>query len=77
MSENLRRYTRAVYAMDAVVNRVDPQTWANPSPCDAWCAKEVLGHAIGVVDLVGSLAEGTEPQWQDPMTTAGERMSHV
>ena len=72
MSANLRRFTRAVYAMDAVANRVDPSNWQADSPCDEWCAQEVLGHALTVVDMVASLAVGEEAQWQEPLDAVGD-----
>ncbi len=49
MSENLRNFTRAVYGMDAVVQRVPEAAWDNPSPCEGWSARNVLAHQIGVL----------------------------
>lgn len=72
MSENLRRYVRTVYALDAVVNRVDPGRWDDPSPCPEWTAREVLGHALSVVGLVGSVARGEESSMPEPADAAGD-----
>ncbi len=62
MSENLRRYTRSLYTLDAVARRVPPEAWDNPSCCEGWTARDVLDHAIGVVGYMGSLAGGDAPQ---------------
>ena len=72
MSENLRRFVRTVYTLDAVVNRVDPQRWDDPSPCPEWTAREVLGHALSVVGMVGAVARGEEREMPAPATAAGE-----
>jgi len=72
MSENLRTYERAIYAFDAVVNRVDPATWTNQSPCDKWCAKEVVGHTLTVAGMVAATVKGEEPSFGDPMEAAGD-----
>lgn len=72
MSQNLRRFVRCVYVLDAVVNRVDAEAWDNPSPCPEWTAREVLGHALAVVRLVGDAAAGAETRGPGPTETAGE-----
>ncbi len=46
MSENLRIYTKTLFALDAVVRRVPDDAWDNPSPCEDWSARQVLGHTI-------------------------------
>lgn len=58
MSENLRNYTRAVYTVDAVVNRMPTDAWDHPSPCDQWTAREVLGHFIWGMQNVTAAATG-------------------
>jgi uncharacterized protein (TIGR03086 family) len=58
MSENLRNYTRAVYTVDAVVNRMPPQAWDRPSPCEGWTAREVLGHFMWGMQSITSAAHG-------------------
>lgn len=49
MSENLRNFTKAIYGMDAVVRRVDSARWDDPSPCEGWSARDVVGHQVGVL----------------------------
>ena len=44
MSENLRRYTKALYAVDGVVRRLKSSDWAKQSPNEEWSARETLGH---------------------------------
>ncbi len=83
MSENLRKYTKAVYTMDAAVNRVAPDEWDAASPCEGWNAKEVLGHCIwsllhvaanaGAIDAPPEMPEA-ERAGNDPAATwAGAR----
>ena len=50
MSTNSRNYTKALYGFDAVVQRVPADRWDAPSPCEGWCARDVVAHASGVVD---------------------------
>ena len=49
MSENLRNFTKALYGMDAVVRRVPPDRWDQPSPCEGWSARDVVTHQVGVL----------------------------
>ncbi len=83
MSENLRNYTKAVYTMDAAVNRVAPDKWHVATPCEKWNAKEVLGHCIwsllhvaanaGAIDAPPEMAEA-ERAGKDPAAAwAGAR----
>jgi len=58
VSENLRNFTKAVYSMDAVVNRVPDGAWDQSSPCDGWSARDVVGHAAGVLLAVPEMAGG-------------------
>lgn len=60
MSENLRRFTKALYALDAVAARVPDDAWERQSPCAEWTARQVAGHASWVVGMVGAVAAGTE-----------------
>ncbi len=71
MSENLRDFTKAVYGMDAVVARIPDGAWDNPSPCEGWTARDVLGHQVGVLDGVAHMAAGNEmilPQTPDDLS---------
>lgn len=58
MSQNLRNYTKAIYALDAVVKRMPQAAWDNQSPCDDWSAREVLGHTIWGMNRLASVAQG-------------------
>ena len=49
MSENLRNFTKALYGMDAVVQRVPADRWDEPSPCEGWSARDVVAHQVGVL----------------------------
>lgn len=61
MSENLRNYTKTLYGFDHVMRSVPPSAWDNPSPCAGWTARDVAGHCMGVVEMVGASARGAAP----------------
>jgi uncharacterized protein (TIGR03086 family) len=51
MSERiLDRYRRRADTFDRMVAAVQPEQWANPSPCAEWDARGVVGH---IVDMHG------------------------
>ena len=56
MSENLRHFTKALYGMDAVVQRVPDDAWDNDSPCAGWSARDVVGHQAGILNGVAEIA---------------------
>lgn len=56
MSENLRNYVKAIYAMDAVVQRVPEDQWDARTPCEEWSARELVAHQAGVFDAVAEMA---------------------
>lgn len=60
MSENLRNFTKALYGMDAVVQRVPDDAWDEDSPCDGWTARDVVGHQAGVLAGLAHMAAGNE-----------------
>jgi uncharacterized protein (TIGR03086 family) len=72
VSENLRNYTKAIYTMDAVVQRFPETMWDLQSPCDGWTAREVLGHFIwGTKNLVSLATGGPKPAEQPEADVAG------
>lgn len=72
MSENLRKYIKTVYALDAVVQRTPADAWDNQSPCEEWTAREVLGHTIWGMKRMTAIAQGTEhPAEQAEADVAG------
>lgn len=56
MTENLRRFTKAVYSFDAVVNRLPAAGWDAPSPCEGWVGRDVLEHQCAVLNGVAAMA---------------------
>lgn len=66
MSENLRRYTRAIYALDAVAARVPEGAWDNQSCCEGWTARQAAGHAAWAIRNVGNMAAGEGPTAEQP-----------
>jgi uncharacterized protein (TIGR03086 family) len=49
MSANMRYYVASMFELDHALRRVPSDAWDEPSPCEGWSAREVAGHAIGVV----------------------------
>lgn len=74
VSANRRDFTRAVYTLDAVVQRVPPGTWTRQSPCEAWTAGEVLGHVVWGLRNTTALASGgdTPPQQSEAEIVASD-----
>ena len=58
MSANLRNYVKTIYALDAVVQRTPTEAWDKQSPCDAWTAREVLGHFMWGAQRLTAAASG-------------------
>ena len=56
MSENLRSFVNALYGFDAVVQRVPPHRWDDPSRCDGWTVRDVVAHQMGVFNAVSRMA---------------------
>lgn len=76
MSENLRRFTQAIYAFDAVVQRMPSDAWDRPTPCAEWDAAALVDHQCAVLNGVaeiartGAMAAPTpSPPGQDPVAT--------
>jgi uncharacterized protein (TIGR03086 family) len=56
MSENLRKYTTIMFGFEHVLRLVPEAAWANASPCEEWNARQVAGHAMGVVNNIAARA---------------------
>lgn len=54
MSANLRMYTTIVFGLEHVLRLVPADAWDNASPCEGWRARDVAGHAMGVVNNVAA-----------------------
>jgi uncharacterized protein (TIGR03086 family) len=71
MSDNLRIFVKTLDGFDRTVRAVPAGAWSNPSPCEGWTAKDVLGHVIAVQAYIESLARGVDP-WLNPYGTPGD-----
>ncbi len=60
MSKNLRHFTQAVYAFDAVVRRVPDDRWDSQTPCDEWTAAQLVDHQCAVLNGVAEMARTGE-----------------
>lgn len=76
MSENLRAFTQAVYAFDAVVTRMPADAWDADSACEGWSGRDVVEHQCAVLNGVtamaqtGAMAAPTPPSdVSDPVAT--------
>jgi uncharacterized protein (TIGR03086 family) len=74
MSANLRNYTAALFGLDNVIRNVPADAWGNATGCDGWTARELTGHAIGVVNNVAARAGLGE--LTDPFVNPGEFAGH-
>lgn len=75
MSENLRIWTKAIYGFDHVARLARPERWDDPSPCDGWTARHVIGHVLAIQRYMESLVRGTEVTMNpmvDPHLNAGD-----
>src|SRR5579885_3782958 len=44
MSDIVERYQRVTARFTEVVRAVPAHAWNNPSPCEGWTARDVVGH---------------------------------
>ena len=73
MSEARRKFTKALYGFDAVVKRVPPDRWSDPSPCVGWTARDVAGHMIwGTWMLAAATGTGETPTGRSEAEVAGD-----
>jgi uncharacterized protein (TIGR03086 family) len=75
MSDIEERYQRITGEFTARVRAVPPEAWDNPSPCEGWTARDVVGHLTGwIPGFFG--AQGVEfppvPSVQDDPVAAWE-----
>lgn len=66
MSENLRNFTKALYILRGVADRVPTGSWDNQSCCSDWTARQVAGHATWVTKAIGANAAETERPAEQP-----------
>ena len=56
MSENLRIYTRAVYAFDHVLKSANDKAFTRKAPCAGWTGKDVYEHGLGNLKMIHAFA---------------------
>jgi|1186.fasta_scaffold160031_1 uncharacterized protein (TIGR03086 family) len=74
MTEIGRWFVKALFSMDHVVRLVPPDAWDNPSPCDGWTARHVVGHVLATEAYYVACIEGHAPPMdprKDPDRHAG------
>ena len=60
MSENLRQYTKAIYAFDHVLKLAKPTVFARKAPCAGWTGKDVYEHCLGNLAMIKGFATGKQ-----------------
>ncbi|HRE02273.1 MAG TPA: hypothetical protein PLV68_13300 [Ilumatobacteraceae bacterium] len=56
MSENLRQYTKTVYAFDHVLKSAKPTAFARKAPFPGWTGQNIYEHIIGNLALIKGYA---------------------
>jgi uncharacterized protein (TIGR03086 family) len=56
MSQNLRDYTKAVYAFEHVLKSANDKAFARKAPCAGWTGKDVYEHGMGNLAMIKSYA---------------------
>lgn len=62
MSEIADRHRKLAAAFTARVEAVPAQRWDNPSPCEGWTARDVVGHVIDVAHMYFQLIGHEQPR---------------
>jgi uncharacterized protein (TIGR03086 family) len=64
-------FVRALDCFEALVARVPPDRWDAPSPCEGWCAADVVDHVIGDLRGIQGYATGRQAESvADPRSAA-------
>lgn len=72
VSQNLRDYTKTVYALDSVVHQLKDDDWDKQTPNDEWNARETLGHVIwGMRRIAAAINDAPGPAEQAEAEVAG------
>jgi uncharacterized protein (TIGR03086 family) len=58
-------FDRGLDVFSAVAERLTPEQWDQPSPCEGWTALDVLGHLTTAVRMGTSVLRGQDPTWPD------------
>lgn len=53
--------TRALDQAGRLVAGTDPNTFADPTPCDDWDVATLTGHLLAVVRRIGAILDGADP----------------
>ena len=73
MSDNLRNYTKAVFAFDHVLKSARDTVYKRKAPCTGWTGKDVYEHALGNLAMIKAFAltgkgpKATPKLGQDPI----------
>jgi uncharacterized protein (TIGR03086 family) len=63
MSQNLRNYTKALYAFDHVMKLTNERTWARKAPFPGWTGQSIYVHVLDQVRQVHhQVTKGTNPK---------------
>jgi uncharacterized protein (TIGR03086 family) len=56
VSDNLRTYTKAVFAFDHVIKSAKANVYTRKAPCAGWTGKDVYEHAMGNLAMIKAYA---------------------
>ena len=57
VSDNLRNYTKAVFAFDHILKSAKDSVYTRRAPCPGWTGKDVYEHALGSLAMIKSFAQ--------------------
>lgn len=46
MNTTLRQYNETNHALESNLGAVPADSWSEPSPCEGWTARDVVGHMV-------------------------------
>ncbi|MGY1601018.1 TIGR03086 family metal-binding protein [Geodermatophilus sp. SYSU D00815] len=68
MESIAERYRRRAAAFERTVASVRPGRWAQPSPCAAWSARDVVDHVVGMhAEVLEPVGRAPVPAGEEPL----------
>ncbi len=56
-------FDRGLDVFGSVADRMEPEAWDRPTPCEGWTALDVLGHLGTALQMGISVLKGEQPTW--------------
>ncbi|HEX4213275.1 MAG TPA: TIGR03086 family metal-binding protein [Candidatus Dormibacteraeota bacterium] len=61
MDEVISDYRRIVDGVQSIVDGIDEDDWARPTPCTEWTVRDLLNHLVSGQRRLGRMARGEQP----------------